>query len=77
MHTGTLKVGPPGGRVGEMEVVRGTQRKPYVIGDGSALREVAGPVPGNACNQSLAEATVPPGGETIERYSQEDRVRCE
>jgi mannose-6-phosphate isomerase-like protein (cupin superfamily) len=51
-----------------MEVVRGDQREPYVTRDGSTVREIAGPAPGNAANQSLAEATVPAGGETIEHY---------
>lgn len=36
--------------------------------DGSSIREVAGPASGNAENQSLAEATVPAGGETFEHY---------
>jgi mannose-6-phosphate isomerase-like protein (cupin superfamily) len=39
--------------------------------DGSSIREVAGPASGNAANQSLAEATVPPGGETAEHYHRE------
>jgi mannose-6-phosphate isomerase-like protein (cupin superfamily) len=51
-----------------MEVVRGEQREPYVTRDGSAVREIAGPAPGNAANQSLAEATVPAGRETVEHY---------
>jgi mannose-6-phosphate isomerase-like protein (cupin superfamily) len=51
-----------------MEVVRGEQREPYVTRDGSTVRELAGPAPGNASNQSLAEATVPAGGETAEHY---------
>jgi mannose-6-phosphate isomerase-like protein (cupin superfamily) len=36
--------------------------------DGSEIRELAGQASGNAVNQSLAEATVPPGGETAEHY---------
>jgi mannose-6-phosphate isomerase-like protein (cupin superfamily) len=36
--------------------------------DGSAIRELAGPAWTAARNQSLAEATVPPGGETAEHY---------
>src|SRR5689334_16442956 len=36
--------------------------------DGSEIRELAGQASGNAVNQSLAEATVQPGGETIEHY---------
>jgi mannose-6-phosphate isomerase-like protein (cupin superfamily) len=42
--------------------------EPFVTLDGSEIREVAGRPTGNAVNQSLAEATVPPGGETIEHY---------
>jgi len=40
--------------------------EPFVTADGSTIREVAGIPSGNAVNQSLAEATVPPGGQTIE-----------
>jgi mannose-6-phosphate isomerase-like protein (cupin superfamily) len=36
--------------------------------DGSRIRELAGPSWTQARNQSLAEATVPPGGETAEHY---------
>jgi len=36
--------------------------------DGSEIREVAGPARGDAANQSLAEATVEPGGETAEHF---------
>ena len=36
--------------------------------DGSEIREMAGPASGNAVKQSLAEATVPPGGETVEHF---------
>ena len=41
---------------------------PFVTKDGSAIRELAGLPTGNAENQSLAEATVPPGAETEEHY---------
>lgn len=51
-----------------MEIVRADDRRPFVTRDGSTVREIAGPGPGNGANQSLAEATVPPGGETIEHY---------
>jgi mannose-6-phosphate isomerase-like protein (cupin superfamily) len=37
----------------------------FITADGSAIRELAGPPSGNAANQSLAEATVAPGGETV------------
>jgi mannose-6-phosphate isomerase-like protein (cupin superfamily) len=36
--------------------------------DGSTIRELAGPSWTKARNQSLAEAKVPPGGETAEHY---------
>ena len=36
--------------------------------DGSEIRELAGVPTGNSENQSLAEATVPPGGETEEHH---------
>lgn len=36
--------------------------------DGSEIRELAGIPTGNAANQSLAEATVPAGGETEEHH---------
>jgi mannose-6-phosphate isomerase-like protein (cupin superfamily) len=41
---------------------------PFITLDGSEIRELAGEASGNAVNQSLAEATVPPGGETVEHY---------
>ena len=40
----------------------------FTTKDGSEIRELAGIPTGNAANQSLAEATVPPGGETEEHY---------
>ena len=43
----------------------------FITLDGSEIREVAGPASGNAVNQSLAEATVPAGGETIEHFHRE------
>lgn len=42
--------------------------EPFTTLDGSEIRELAGQASGNAVNQSLAEATVPPGGETVEHY---------
>jgi mannose-6-phosphate isomerase-like protein (cupin superfamily) len=44
------------------------ERESFITADGSSIRELAGIPSGNAVNQSLAEATVPPGGETIEHY---------
>ena len=40
----------------------------FITADGSAIRELAGPSWTAARAQSLAEATVPPGGETAEHY---------
>lgn len=47
---------------------------PFTTKDGSTIREVAGPVSLPTDNQSLAEATVPPGGATtahLHRISEE------
>jgi len=49
-------------------VVRLEQRTPFVTQDGSAIRELAGLPSGNAANQSLAQATLQPGGETEEHF---------
>ncbi len=43
-------------------------REPFITADGSSIRELAGIPSRNAVNQSLAEATVPPGGVTVEHY---------
>jgi mannose-6-phosphate isomerase-like protein (cupin superfamily) len=51
-----------------VEIVRLDDREPFVTADGSTIRELAGLPSGNARNQSLAEATVPPGGQTVEHY---------
>ena len=40
----------------------------FVTKDGSENRELAGTPTGNSVNQSLAEATVPPGADTEEHY---------
>lgn len=48
-----------------MDVVRREQREAFITADGSSIRELAGVPSGNAANQSLAEAIVPPDGETI------------
>lgn len=42
--------------------------EPFITLDGSEIRELAGRVSLPAVNQSLAEATVPPGGATTEHY---------
>jgi mannose-6-phosphate isomerase-like protein (cupin superfamily) len=48
-----------------VEVIRREQRGSFITADGSSIRELAGVPSGNAANQSLAEAVVPPAGETI------------
>jgi mannose-6-phosphate isomerase-like protein (cupin superfamily) len=51
-----------------VQTVRLEDREPFVTADGSSIRELVGVPSGNAVNQSLAEATVPPGAETIEHF---------
>jgi mannose-6-phosphate isomerase-like protein (cupin superfamily) len=51
-----------------MRIDRLDQQQPFITADGSSIREVAGIPSGNASKQSLAEATVPVGGETVEHY---------
>jgi mannose-6-phosphate isomerase-like protein (cupin superfamily) len=51
-----------------LERIRLEDRAAFITADGSSIRELAGIPSGNAVNQSLAEATVPPGGETIEHF---------
>jgi mannose-6-phosphate isomerase-like protein (cupin superfamily) len=51
--------------------VRALEQMPsFVTDDGSAIRELAGPQPtsGPSVQQSFAEATLAPGGETAEHY---------
>jgi mannose-6-phosphate isomerase-like protein (cupin superfamily) len=42
--------------------------KSFITADGSSIRELAGPAWTPARHQSLAEATLEPGGETAEHY---------
>jgi mannose-6-phosphate isomerase-like protein (cupin superfamily) len=56
----------PVGRL--VQTVRLEDREPFTTADGSTIREIAGVPSGNAVNQSLAEATVPVGGETLEHF---------
>ena len=51
-----------------MDIVRSDQREPFITLDGSEIRELAGIPSGNAANQSLAQATVPPGAATEAHY---------
>jgi mannose-6-phosphate isomerase-like protein (cupin superfamily) len=49
-----------------VQIARLDDRQPFITADGSSIRELAGVPTGNTVNQSLAEATVPPGSATIE-----------
>jgi mannose-6-phosphate isomerase-like protein (cupin superfamily) len=51
-----------------VEVTSYSAIEPFVTLDGSEIREWAGAVSAPACNQSLAEATVPAGGATTAHY---------
>jgi mannose-6-phosphate isomerase-like protein (cupin superfamily) len=51
-----------------MQVVRLDELEWFTTKDGSTIRELIGPAWTAARNQSLAEATVPPGGQTDEHY---------
>jgi mannose-6-phosphate isomerase-like protein (cupin superfamily) len=51
-----------------MEKVTLQERPAFVTLDGSEIRELAGVPSGNAANQSLAQATVPPGASTQAHY---------
>jgi mannose-6-phosphate isomerase-like protein (cupin superfamily) len=51
-----------------VRIVRPEDREPFLTRDGSIVREIVGPPSGTAANQSLAEATVSPGGETIQHF---------
>jgi mannose-6-phosphate isomerase-like protein (cupin superfamily) len=48
--------------------VRAEDREPFITLDGSEIIELAGIPTGNAANQSLAQATVPPGASTQAHY---------
>ena len=52
-----------------MRIERLDRTEPFITKDGSEIRELAGIPTGNSMNQSLAEATVPPGAETDEHYT--------
>ncbi len=51
-----------------MRIDRLDLQDPFITADGSSIREVAGVPSGNASQQSLAEATLPAGEETVEHY---------
>jgi mannose-6-phosphate isomerase-like protein (cupin superfamily) len=51
-----------------MEKANLEQLESFITADGSSIRELAGPAWTRVRNQSLAEATLGPGGETAEHY---------
>jgi mannose-6-phosphate isomerase-like protein (cupin superfamily) len=51
-----------------MQLIRLDDLESFTTKDGSSIRELVGPAWTQAANQSLAEATVPPIGETDEHY---------
>ncbi|MFL5846021.1 MAG: cupin domain-containing protein [Solirubrobacteraceae bacterium] len=51
-----------------MDVTAYADIEAFTTKDGSEIREWAGPVSAPAVNQSLAEASIPPGGATAEHY---------
>jgi mannose-6-phosphate isomerase-like protein (cupin superfamily) len=51
-----------------MQIANLSHLDPFITLDGSSIRELAGPAWTAARNQSLAEATVPAGGQTAEHY---------
>lgn len=57
-----------GGLLDSMEITRLSERESFITADGSRIRELVGPSWTAARHQSLAEATVDPGGETAEHY---------
>ena len=54
-----------------MQIAKLDALEQFTTLDGSGIRELAGPAWTAARNQSLAEATVPPGGATAEHYHRE------
>ena len=51
-----------------MQISNLEQLESFTTLDGSGIRELAGPAWTAVRNQSLAEATVPAGGETVEHF---------
>jgi mannose-6-phosphate isomerase-like protein (cupin superfamily) len=51
-----------------MDIANLDEREPFTTLDGSTIREIAGRVTLPSQNQSLAEAVVPPGGQTIAHF---------
>ena len=73
-----MGIGAPGARsapelanpIGSCSVerVRLEDREQFVTADRSLIRELVGIPSGNSVQQSIAEATVPSGAETVEHY---------
>ena len=51
-----------------MQIAKLSALESFITADGSSIRELAHPAWTAAANQSLAEATLPPGRETAEHY---------
>lgn len=51
-----------------MQIAKLAELESFTTLDGSSIRELAGPAWTDAENQSLAEATVPPGRDTFEHF---------
>jgi len=58
----------PAGNLLAMDIANLDEREPFTTLDGSTIREIAGRTTLPSRNQRLAEATVPPGSETIEHF---------
>lgn len=51
-----------------MDITHRDELKPFITADGSEIREILAYRNSSIRNQSLAEATLPPGGSTTEHY---------
>ena len=51
-----------------MDITRYDDIEPFITKDGSEIREWAGRAAAPSVNQSLAEASLPPGGATTEHF---------
>ena len=51
-----------------MDIAHYDEIEPFITKDGSEIREWAGRAAAPAVNQSLAEASLPPGGATTEHF---------
>ncbi len=56
------------GSLPALQVANYDELEPFITKDGSEIREIAGPAWTVAENQSLAEATLPPGASTTAHY---------